>query len=67
MCVPKKCKKKEKIWLNSLYKLPFILLKMPQFIRVTAWYSLGTRGLVGRGGVGGGVGSMVCCNSYSND
>ena len=37
------------------------------FVRGTAWYSLATRGLVLRGGVGGGVGRMVYCNSYSND
>ena len=30
-------------------------------------YSLATRGLVLGGGVGGGVGSMVHCNSYSDD
>ena len=35
-------------------------------VRGTAWYSLATRGLVMGGGVGGGVGSMVCCNGYSN-
>ena len=35
-------------------------------VRGTAWYSLATRGLVFGGGVGGGVGRMVCCNSYSN-
>ena len=35
-------------------------------VRGTAWYSLATRGLVMGGGVGGGVGRMVCCNSYSN-
>ena len=33
----------------------------------TAWYSLATRGLVIGGGVGGGVGRMVHCNSYSDD
>ena len=36
-------------------------------VRGTAWYSLATRGLVLGGGVGGGVGSMVHCNSYSDD
>ena len=36
-------------------------------VRVTAWYSLSTRGLVVGGGVGGGVGSMVHCNSYSDN
>ena len=35
-------------------------------VRGTAWYSLATRGLVWRGGVGGGVGSVVSCSSYSN-
>ena len=35
-------------------------------VRGTAWYSLATRGLVKGGGVGGGVGRMMCCNSYSN-
>ena len=35
-------------------------------VRGTAWYSLATRGLVIGGGVGGGVGRMVCCSSYSN-
>ena len=35
-------------------------------VRGTAWYSLATRGLVIGGGVGGGVGRMVYCNSYSN-
>ena len=35
-------------------------------VRGTAWYSLATRGLVMGGGVGGGVGRMVYCNSYSN-
>ena len=35
-------------------------------VRGTAWYSLATRGLVWGGGVCGGVGRMVCCNSYSN-
>ena len=37
-----------------------------EFVRGTAWYSLATRGLVWGGGVGGGVGRMVCCKSYSN-
>ena len=32
----------------------------------TAWYSVATRGLVLGGDVGGRVGRMVCCNSYSN-
>ena len=36
-------------------------------VRGTAWYSLATRGLVLGGGVGGGVGSMVHCNRYSDD
>ena len=36
-------------------------------VRGTAWYSLATRGLVLGGGVGGGVGRMVHCNSYSDD
>ena len=36
-------------------------------VRGTAWYSLATRGLVMGGGVGGGVGRMVHCNSYSDD
>ena len=35
-------------------------------VRGTAWYSLATRGLVKGGGVGGGVGRMVHCNSYSD-
>ena len=35
-------------------------------VRGTAWYSLATRGLVVGGGVGGGVGSMVHCNGYSD-
>ena len=35
-------------------------------VRGTAWYSLATRGLVVGGGVGGGVGRMVHCNSYSD-
>ena len=35
-------------------------------VRGAAWYSLATRGLVMGGGVGGGVGRMVRCNSYSN-
>ena len=35
-------------------------------VRGTAWYSLATRGLVMGDGVGGGVGSMVSCNGYSN-
>ena len=35
-------------------------------VRGTAWYSLATRGLVLGGGVGGGVGRMVHCNSYSD-
>ena len=35
-------------------------------VRGTAWYSLATRGLVMGGGVGGGVGRMVCCSSHSN-
>ena len=35
-------------------------------VRVTAQYLLSTRGLVVRGGVGGGVGSMVHCKSCSN-
>ena len=35
-------------------------------VRGTAWYSLATRGLVMGGGVGGGVGRMVHCNSYSD-
>ena len=36
-------------------------------VRGTAWYSLATRGLVMGGGVGGGVGRMVHCNSYSDN
>ena len=36
-------------------------------VRGTARYSLATRGLVMGGGVGGGVGRMVHCNSYSDD
>ena len=36
-------------------------------VRGTAWYSLATRGLVIGGGVGGGVGRMVHCNSNSDD
>ena len=36
-------------------------------VRGTAWYSLATRGLVLGGGVGGGVGRMVHCNSYSDN
>ena len=36
-------------------------------VRGTAWYSLATRGLVMGGGVGGGVGRMMHCNSYSDD
>ena len=36
-------------------------------VRGTAWYSLATRGLVIGGEVGGGVGRMVYCNSYSDD
>ena len=35
-----------------------------QSVRGTAWYSLATRGLVMGGGVGGGVGRIVHCNSY---
>ena len=35
-------------------------------VRGTAWYSLATRGLVMGGGVGGGVGRIVHCNSYSD-
>ena len=38
----------------------------PLGVRGTAWYSLATRGLVLGGGVGGGVGRMVHCNSYSD-
>ena len=37
-----------------------------QAVRGTAWYSLATRGLVLGGGVGGGVGRMVHCKSYSD-
>ena len=36
-------------------------------VRGTAWYSLATGGLVLGGGVGGGVGRIVHCNSYSDD
>ena len=36
-------------------------------VRGTAWYSLATGGLVLGGGVGGGVGRMVHCNSYSDN
>ena len=36
-------------------------------VRGTAWYSLVTRALVRGGGVGGEVGGMVHCKSYSND
>ena len=36
-------------------------------VRGTAWYSLATRGLVMGGGVSGGVGRMMHCNSYSDD
>ena len=36
-------------------------------VRGSAWYSLATRGLVMGGGVGGGVGRMVHCNSYSDN
>ena len=35
-------------------------------VRGTAWYSLATRGLVMGGGVGGGVGRMFHCKSYSD-
>ena len=35
-------------------------------VRGAAQYLLDTRGLVVGGGVGGGVGSMVHCNSYSD-
>ena len=35
-------------------------------VRGTAWYLLATRGLVMGGGVGGGVGRMVHCKSYSD-
>ena len=35
-------------------------------VRGAAQYLLSTRGLMGRGGVSGGVGNMVGCNSYSN-
>ena len=35
-------------------------------VRGTAQHLLSTRGLVGRGGVGGGVGRMVHCDSYSD-
>ena len=35
-------------------------------VRGTAWYSLATRGLVIGGGVGGGVGRMFHCKSYSD-
>ena len=35
-------------------------------VRGTAWYSLATRGLVMGGGDGGGVGSIVDCNGYSD-
>ena len=35
-------------------------------VRCTAQYLLSTRGLVGGGGVGGGVGRMMHCNSYSD-
>ena len=35
-------------------------------VRGTAWYSLATRVLVIGGGVGGGVGRVVHCNSYSD-
>ena len=41
--------------------------KVVDTVRGTAWYSLVTRGLVMGGGVGGGVGRMVHCNSYSDN
>ena len=41
-------------------------LKHRSFVRGTAWYSLATRGLVIGGGVGGGVGRMLHCKSYSD-
>ena len=43
------------------------LLRLPVVVRGTAWYSLATRGLVMGGGVGGGVGRMVHCDSYSDN
>ena len=43
-----------------------VVLSPDKTVRGTAWYSLATRGLVMGGGVGGRVGRMVCCNSYSN-
>ena len=43
------------------------LLSREVIVRGTAWYSMVTRGLVIGGGVGGGVGRMVHCNSYSDD
>ena len=42
-------------------------IALPVPVRGTAWYSLATRGLVLGGGVGGGVGRMVHCNSYSDN
>ena len=42
-------------------------IELTDAVRGTAWYSLATRGLVLGGGVGGGVGRMVHCNSYSDD
>ena len=43
------------------------MVRKKVIVRGTAWYSLATRGLVLGGGVGGGVGRMMHCNSYSDD
>ena len=47
-------------------QLAALSLQVQELVRGTAWYSLATRGLVWGGGVGGGVGRMVSCESHSN-
>ena len=52
------------VWMLKMTSDAWRLRRMS--VRGTAWYSLATRGLVMGGGVGGGVGSMAHCNSYSD-
>ena len=53
-------------WCKKTSDLGLTLQVMASGVRGTAWYSLATRGLVIGGGVGGGVGRMLHCNSYSD-
>ena len=56
---------KSPIPMNTAIRTPYSIMKHIG-VRGTAQYLLSTRGLVGGGRVGGGVGSMVHCKGYSD-